>query len=156
MTDRRFRVDAFAKSGQRVASETVEADASDTALHEMAERCPKATTFAATEVTNPEDPFKRFSQDGYEIPADAPTNHNGVDDEIPMWQYRRYLNAVRSFMQLRAKAGESPSQTLGVRNGAWAHHLMDRLIEVADDPERCEHETKRLEETIRQMRRRRD
>lgn len=80
-------------------------------------------------------------------------NHEGVDEAVTMWQYRRYLDAVRTFMKLRAEAGESPSQTLGARNGAWAHHLLDRLIENADDLERCKRETRRLEETIRQMRR---
>lgn len=79
------------------------------------------------------------------IPA---VNHEGVEDAVTMWQYRRYLDAVRTFMELRAAAGESPSQTLGARNGAWAHQLMDRLLEVADDPARCKRETERLEETI--------
>ncbi len=80
-------------------------------------------------------------------------NHEGVPETIPMWEYRRYLAAVREFMLLRAKAGESPSQTLGVRNGAWAHQLLDRLIEVADDAEQCRRKTRQLEEQIKQMRR---
>ena len=83
------------------------------------------------------------------IPA---VNHEGIEEAVPMWQYRRYLEAVRTFMKLRAEMGESPSQTLGARNGAWAHQLMDRLLEVADDPGRCERATKRLEDSIRQMR----
>ena len=83
------------------------------------------------------------------IPA---VNHEGIPEAVTMWQYRRYLDAVREFMKLRAEMGESPSQTLGARNGAWAHHLLDRLLEVADDPKRCEREARRLEETIRQMR----
>jgi hypothetical protein len=83
------------------------------------------------------------------IPA---VNHEGIPEAVSMWQYRRYLDAVRTFMELRAEMGESPSQTLGARNGAWAHHLLDRLIEHADDLELCKRETLRHEESIRQMR----
>ena len=83
------------------------------------------------------------------IPA---VNHEGIPEAVTMWQYRRYLDAVRTFMELRAEMGESPSQALGARNGAWAHQLMDRLLENADDPKHCKRETKRLEESIRQMR----
>lgn len=78
--------------------------------------------------------------------------HEGVPEALPMWQYRRYLDAIRTFMKMRAELGESPTQTLGARNSAWAHVLLDRLIDVADDPERCRRETKRLEEQIQQMR----
>ena len=48
-----YRVDAFAASGQRLASETIEADASDTALHQMAELYPEADRFAAIEIEMP-------------------------------------------------------------------------------------------------------
>lgn len=84
------------------------------------------------------------------IPA---VNHEGIEKAVSMWQYRRYLDAVRTFMKLRAEMGESPSQTLGAQNGAWAHKLLDRLIDVADDPVRCEREARRLEEQITVMRR---
>lgn len=50
MTTTRYRVDAFVASGQRIASATIEADASDSALHEMAERHPEAARFAATPI----------------------------------------------------------------------------------------------------------
>lgn len=81
-----------------------------------------------------------------------PLNHEGVPLDLSMWQYRRYLDAVRTFMELRAKAGDSPTKVLGARNGKWAHVLLDRLIDVADDPKRCRRETKRLEEQIQTMR----
>lgn len=53
MTTNRYRVDAFVASGQRIASETIEADASDSALHDMAERHPRAERFRATPVRRP-------------------------------------------------------------------------------------------------------
>ena len=84
--------------------------------------------------------------------AEADLNHEGVPETLSMWQYRRYLDAVRTFMELRAKLGESPTKTLGARNGAWAHCLLDRLIDVADDPARCRRQTRYLEEQILKMR----
>ncbi len=168
---RRYLVDAFATGGQRVASETIEADASDTALHRMSERHPKAASFAAEKVKASKGPScghdacREFFidtgdarcgvQNGQAEIADyvaQPTDHEGAKDEIPMWEYRRYLEAVRDFMLLRAEMGERPSQTLGGKNGAWAHQLMDRLLEVADDPARCRRETERLESSIKEMR----
>lgn len=133
---RPYRVYAFMPGGHHVESETIDADASDTALHEMAERHPMAHRFQAEEV-RPLCP--------------ETTNHEGIPEPTPEWEIRRYLVAVRDFMRLRAEAGESPSQTLGGRNGAWAHVLMDRLIEVTADAERCRRETKRLEETINDL-----
>ena len=38
---KKYHVDAYAAGGQRVASETIEADGSDAALHTMAEQAPK-------------------------------------------------------------------------------------------------------------------
>ena len=44
-----YRVDAFADPAgkQRIASETIEADGADTALHVMSERYPQAAIYAA-------------------------------------------------------------------------------------------------------------
>lgn len=82
----------------------------------------------------------------------AALSHEGVPETVPMYQYRLYLGSVRTFLKLRAKMGESPTKTLGARNGQWAHNLMDRLIEVADDPARCRRQTKYLDEQIQKMR----
>ena len=46
---RRYRVDAYS-GNRRIASETIEADASDTALHEMMDHHPEATLVRAVEV----------------------------------------------------------------------------------------------------------
>lgn len=181
---RRYHVVAFTAGGRHVASETVEADASDTALHQMLDRYPKAQRCAAVPAprvvcpgwagTHPEPivlhdgpspdshgmcPACAQAMDAAEPQVTGQTireyctNHEGVEDEIPSWEYHRYLVAVRDFMRLRAEGGESPSQTLGVRNGAWAHQLLDRLLEMMDDPARCRRETKRLEDAIAETRR---
>ncbi len=70
---------------------------------------------------------------------------------LGIWLYRRYLDAVRTFMSMRAERGERPAQVLGAGPGMWAHKLLDRLISVADDPKQCLRETRRLEECIQQM-----
>lgn len=46
----RYRVDAYAAGGQRIASETIDTDGSDTALHHMAEQFPNAQHLRATPV----------------------------------------------------------------------------------------------------------
>ncbi len=71
--------------------------------------------------------------------------------EDKLLQYRRYLDAVRTYMRMRAERGERPAQVLGAAQGMWAHKLLDRLIDVADDPKRCLRETRRLEACIQQM-----
>ena len=129
----RYRVDAFFRGSPSRRSEVITADASDTAIHDRAERCPDADRFTAEEIP----PLR-----------DLLFSHEGMTEPAPESEIRRYLVAVRDFMRQRAEAGELPSHTLGARNGAWAHLLMDRLIEVTDDAERCRRETKRLEETI--------
>lgn len=69
-TTTRYRVDAFVASGQRIASETIEADASDSALHEMAERHPKAERFAATPIPT-DDALRETIRDQLGVDVDA-------------------------------------------------------------------------------------
>ena len=51
----RFRVNAYAAGGQRLASKPIWADAADTALHEMAEEFPQAVAFNATPICEETD-----------------------------------------------------------------------------------------------------
>ncbi len=70
---------------------------------------------------------------------------------LSMCTYRRYLGLVQQFLRLRAEAGEPVSVTLGARNGAWPHKLVDTLAEVADDRDGCLREIERLENAIEMM-----
>ena len=94
---------------------------------------------------------RELTKDEWDAHPSNPLNHEGFEEPLLMWQYRRYMDAVRTFMEMRAKMGESPCTTLGVVEGTWPHHFLKRLIDAADDPELCKRETKRLEETIERM-----